>query len=894
MNHQASRVARVALVSALVLASGSRARAQGPASGTARPADAPPAKREVVPPKLVKFVEAEFPPSELAAEKSATVTLQIAIRDTGDVAAVAVSGSAGPAFDAAAVAAAKQFVFEPATVNGKAIPVRITYRYEFTWTPTLIPKTTADFEGTVRERQGKKPVAGVKVALDTGEFVVTDPQGHFAFHDLPPGEHGVTLSGERLTTIATSESLEAGKKIDAIYEVDRKAEKAAGDEGDDLEIEVTAPRLDKQVVATEVAAEQGRKVPGTQGDVLKVVEDLPGVARAAVGSGTLVVWGSDPANTRVYVNDVRVPNLYHDGGFRSVMQSDMVRSVELIPGGYGPAYGRGLGGLVNVQLRRLDEPGFHGSASADTLDAALSVRDEVSDHLHVAIGGRKSYLDAIVNAVETQNVGAVVPIPRYYDGQARIAYDLGEHESVEIGGLLSSDSSSYTVLSPDPALTNTQTTGLVFGRIYARYEKHTPDGSTIAVTPSWGEDYSTLNSQFGSTPTQLTSTSNIFALRGTWRGPVAKYLSVGVGIDAEVVTSSYQRLGSLAAPPREGDIYVFGQAPSGQINADTWTTVIGSVAPYAEADIAPFGDRLHVVPGVRFEPYFTDASKLVPPSVGNQPVPGVLNEDKVIEPRISLRYAVTPQISAKLAFGIYHQPPSGQDMSAIFGTPTLGLSQAQHYVAGGAIKLTKSLDIEVTGFLSESQDLVTRSEASTPALANALVQDGIGRSFGTQFLLRQQQIGPFFGWISYTISRSERKDHPDVDWRLFDFDQTHVFTALGSFDLGLGFEIGARFRFATGFPRTPVDGAFYDTLTGSYQPLFGLHNSIRIPPFYALDGRVSKRFKMGKTELEVYLDVQNVTNHANPEEILYNPSYTQRGYITGLPILPVIGARLSW
>jgi hypothetical protein len=40
--------------------------------------------------------------------------------------------------------------------------------------------------------------------------------------------------------------------------------------------------------------------------------------------------------------------------------------------------------------------------------------------------------------------------------------------------------------------------------------------------------------------------------------------------------------------------------------------------------------------------------------------------------------------------------------------------------------------------------------------------------------------------------------------------------------------------------------------------------------------------------------VQNVTNHANPEEILYNPSYTQRGYITGLPILPVIGARLSW
>jgi hypothetical protein len=52
--------------------------------------------------------------------------------------------------------------------------------------------------------------------------------------------------------------------------------------------------------------------------------------------------------------------------------------------------------------------------------------------------------------------------------------------------------------------------------------------------------------------------------------------------------------------------------------------------------------------------------------------------------------------------------------------------------------------------------------------------------------------------------RSERQDHPDSSWRLFDYDQTHVFTALGSCDLGLGFDVGARFRYATGFPRTPV------------------------------------------------------------------------------------------
>jgi hypothetical protein len=148
--------------------------------------------------------------------------------------------------------------------------------------------------------------------------------------------------------------------------------------------------------------------------------------------------------------------------------------------------------------------------------------------------------------------------------------------------------------------------------------------------------------------------------------------------------------------------------------------------------------------------------------------------------------------------------------------------------------------------------------------------------------------------VSYSILRSERKDAPNLNWRLFDYDQSHVFTALGSYDLGHGFDVGLRFRFATGYPRTPVIGAYKDASTGTYEPIFGAQNSIRIPSFYALDARLAKRFKFAHSELEVYLDVQNVTNHSNPEEIVYNTNYTQRGYITGLPILPVVGARWAW
>src|SRR5262249_29988141 len=160
---------------------------------------------------------------------------------------------------------------------------------------------------------------------------------------------------------------------------------------------------------------------------------------------------------------------------------------------------------------------------------------------------------------------------------------------------------------------------------------------------------------------------------------------------------------------------------------------------------------------------------------------------------------------------------------------------------GGAFQLTETLTTEVTAFLAESEDLVTRSQADSPLIAHALDQQGKGRSFGTQFLVRQQQVGRFFGWLSYSILRSQRRDAPDLGWRLFDYDQSHVFTALGSYDLGAGFEVGARFRYATGYPRTPVLGAYYYGRGDSYEPVFGAHNSIRIPPFLSLDVRFAKR-----------------------------------------------------
>jgi hypothetical protein len=753
---------------------------------------------------------------------------------------------------------------------------------------------TARFAGVVRNRKSKAALAGITVDLDSGQRAVTGADGGFSIDEIAPGNHAVTLSGEKITSMRTEETFEAGKRVDATYDIDERAPAPApGEEADDLEIVVVAPPLRKQVVSTEISADQGRRVAGTQGDVLKVVENLPGVARATVGSGQLVVWGAAPQDTRVYVDGVRVPLLYHAGGLRSVIASDLVQSVELSPGAYGAAYGRGLGGLVTVQLRPLEADGFHGAVSADLLDASALVRASAGDRFRFAVAARHSYLDALLPLVTAQDTGALFQVPRYYDGQVRAAWMPTAHTSIEVGGLLSSDIVERKVASPDPSLQKSETRRSDWTRVYARYRTENDDGSVITITPWGGTDAASLLSRSGRTPTELSSDSALFGLRATHRRRIGETAIVTLGLDAEATFTSLRRAGSVTSPPREGDVRVFGQPPSDQINVDRWGATVASVAPYAEADVALWGNRLHLLPGLRFEPHLIAASRRTP-VIGETPSIGSFITDIELEPRLAITAELTPRLRVKAAYGLYHQPPQAEDLSAVFGNPRLSTSSAHHFLAGTAVRLGDTLSIETTGFYALTEHLAARSPFSAPLLAGALVQNGAGRAFGAQILVRKEMSGGFFGWVSYSVLRSERQDRPRGRYRLFDFDQTHVLTVVATQEIVWGIEVGTRLRMASGMPRTPVTGAYYDAQRDLYQPTFGEKNSTRIGPFVQVDVRAAKKFRAGPTELEAYLDVQNVTNRSNPEELVYTGDYSESGTITGLPILPSLGLRCTW
>jgi hypothetical protein len=575
---------------------------------------------------------------------------------------------------------------------------------------------------------------------------------------------------------------------------------------------------------------------------------------------------------------------------RSVINSDLVSSIDLVPGAFGAEHGRGLGGLVSVETRALDKHGVHGYVGADTLDGSLLTTAALSERIRVGVGGRVSWLDSVLSTVNDRDLGDTFPIPRYRDYQAKATFDLRKNEAIDLVFLGSRDALDRQVPSPDPAKTRSDASEQGFHRLYVKYTKRTEDQDLVTVTPFVGRDTSSQATSSEGRRTTLDVDAWKYGLTASYRSRVVDHATATLGIDALGSAATLSRTGSLTLPPREGDVAVFGQIPSDDAASDAWSTHELDLGPYAACDLDV--GKLTVTPGLRFDMFLLETSRLTP-RVGATPPIGYSDLHVSPDPRLALRYRATSRLSFSASAGLYHQAPDPEDRSAVFGTPDLSVSKATQVSAGESLRITQTLSLETTGFYKSLGDLVVRSLSTTPRLARVLVQNGEGRSYGVQFLLRQDLWKGFFGWVSYAISRSERR-YEGMEYRRFDFDQPHVLSVVASQEISR-WTFGARFRYASGNPRTPVVGAYYDARIDAYEPLFGAQNSDRLPAFVQLDAKVERQLAVTSwANVRVFLDVQNVTFYPNKEEVAYSSDYARRDYIRGLPTLAIVGGRFEY
>ena len=826
------------------------------------------------PPKLLRFVEAE-PPAALAERKQVDVILTIDIDATGKVVKVDVAQPTGDAFDDAAVNAARQFVFAPGEAGGKPVPVRITYQYRFLYKPPPPPVTTADVPvapsvpvgGRILRQGDRQPLGGISVVVDDDALsTVTNADGRFAFDAVPLGAHVIHVRGAEVVKSDFTVTLSAGKRLTTTWYV-------AGRER--YTSTVRGQRAVVEAVEQTLSGDELRRIPGTQGDTLKAVQNLPGVARAPFGGGQIIVWGSSPQDTRTYVDGVYIPTLYHFGGLRATVNSEMVQSLQFLPGGYGVDHGRGLGGVIEVETRNPRTDGYHGFVQIDLIDGSLEIEGPITKNLSLAVGARRSWIDVFL-PIFTTNDFQLSPV--YYDYQAKLRWRASSRDDVDVFIFGSDDVLKLVARgSSDPTLSAQFDSHTYYHRILARWQHRFANRATLMVTPSVGYDVPfAFKATVGNTVVNVDTGTLEYNLRAAFRQPLSRQLRLDVGLDLEGNRWNLNITGPQRGMPREGDR---GGGFNGGFTSDLLTLDQITLAPFVALNFQPFKGLL-ITPQMRLEVYDFR---------GYQRSPSAFDHVYVLaEPRLTMRYQINRWAAVKAAVGIYHQPPDPSAFLQAFGNPALLPQYGWHYVAGVEFQPTATLHIEAQGFYKDLQNLTVRGQAAgDPALTN----EGVGRVYGGEFLLRQELWKGFFGWVAYTVSRSERKDHPTDPWRLFQYDQTHILTLIASYKFGRGYQVGVRFRYVTGNPYTPVIGSYYDVNADSYVRVQGPQYGARLGSFNQLDVRFDKKWTFYRWALSIYADIQNVYSASNPEGYGYNFDFSQRSSVSGLPFLPVLGIR---
>ncbi|HZX97174.1 MAG TPA: TonB family protein [Myxococcales bacterium] len=824
-------------------------------------------------PQLVDAPPAVYPPDRLARGETADVACMVDIDEHGSVTAVAVEKPGAPDFDAAAVDAIRRFRFTPAEMDGQPAAVRIRYVYHFVIQQQRAPaarQDTAKIHGEVVEAGNRRPVAGAEVVDDTGAQASADAHGKYALETVP-GPRKLTISAPGFES----------RTVDA----------TAVDDGD-----VAAPRawLHRTSVGDLQATVPGEKphdaptrrtlthdelvnVPGSLNDPIRAVQNLPGLARSPFLGGQLLVRGSPPQDTGTYLDGHRIPQLYHFLGGPSVINEQLLDRIDFYPGGYGAIYGRNLTGAIDVSTRKGDSQALHGQASLDMIEAVGALEGPVGSDTQFAVAARRSHIDVFLPLFipndPNQGVTSIVPI--YWDYQARVDHKLGNGD--DLGLLFFGSDDKLTVVQEGgrrtlPLSVNSH---LAFHRIVGEYKHTFSDEVSLSISPALGwtlQNAATQGAGPGgfANPQSVDVTILTGELRAETRWRAASYVEWRGGADIELDRASYTADIQSSLQLRNLGIPITQRVQLARVQpVQQW-------GEYLEAQLTL--GRLSLTPGLRLDQYhWRDHARWS------------------VDPRLWARYGLSDRTALKAYVGLYHQPPSGQQIDNDIGNPDLGLSWAVQTGVGVEQRFSDvwSVSAEIfynrRGGLISVVDPVLRSDGTifNPRFQNV----GIGHAYGLELLIRREITSKLYGWLAYTLSRSQALPRPDDAWRAFQFDQPHILTLVMGYRPKPQWDLSTRFRFVSGNPYAPVDFATFDADSGNFVPTRGEVGDAREPTFLQLDVRAQHTWTWDYWQLSLYLDVQNVTNHTNEEFHVYDYRFQDQGSVQGLPILPTFGVK---
>ena len=737
----------------------------------------------------------------------------------------------------------------------------------------LIAQKKYTISGYVKDARNGETLIGATVALKNNAKGISSNQFGFFSITLTEGKYELVGSYVGFQPLSIPIKLDSDKNIN----FDLSPREAL------TEVIVSSNKRDANVKNAQMGKfvlpiEQIKAIPAFLGeaDLLKTIQLLPGVRNAGEGSAGIYVRGGGPDQNLIMLDDAIVYNTGHLFGFFSIFNSDAIKNVSLIKGGMPPQYGGRLSSVLDVAMKEGNDKKLQVDGGIGLIASRVSIQGPIKKNKSsFIISARRTYIDGLTKPFVSKNSQFGGSGYYFYDLNAKMNYRFSEKDRLYISGYVGRDvfnfvngQKSLQVNIPWGNATGTVRWNHVFNkRLF---------GNTTAIFNNYNFTFQALQNSLN---IKLASGIRDFSLKQDF--------------DLYPFTGHKVKFGGLYTLHRFTPSVVSGGQDSVIFQPLNPQSKYAHEAALYIQDDWEVSDKVKINFGLRYSGfqqigpykiYQTDKD-------GNRLDSTVYSNGQSVrkygglEPRFTLRYAITDETSIKASITknfqfIHLVSNSGTTLPTDLWVPSTYKVKPQiswQYSAGLFKNFKENMyETSVEVYYKNMQNQIEYQEGYTPNTLEDTENSftfGRGWSYGSEFFINKTK-GRLTGWIGYTLSWTWRQFSQLNGGEKFPskYDRRNDISVVGIYELNKRWKLSSTFVFGTGNAAT-LPQRFYlvnGVLTQEYSRI----NEYRLPSYHRLDFAAiynpKKNVYRKKMKTEWIFSIYNLYSRKNPYFIYFD------------------------
>lgn len=737
--------------------------------------------------------------------------------------------------------------------------------------------------GFVYDKKTGEPMPYVNVVLKKETFgATTNFEGFFNITKVPTGKHTLQCTFLGYDTVEIPIDIVGNSIINKKIYLTSNAINL----GPFIVDGIRAKKEQTVKISTlSVTPKDIKKMPAVAGepDIAQYLQVIPGVVFTGDQGGQLYIRGGAPIQNKVLIDGMIIYNPFHSIGLFSVFDTDIVRNIDVLTGGFNSEHGGRISAVMDITTKDGSQKRLKGKVSASPfmskllLEGPFKKPTESKNSPTFIISGKTSYLEQTSKFLYPYaNEQGVLPY-NFTDLYAKASFKAEAGSKVNLFGFKFDDRVN-------------------FSDVNLRWDSFGL-GTNFILIPAASSTLIKGNIAFSDYKI------NQIEADGSPRRSRINGFNVGLNFnyflgDKDEITYGFDILGFRTE-------FEFTNQADIIIEQNQNTTELASFVKYRKIT-----KKLVFEPGLRLHYYASLANFS-------------------FEPRFGFKYNISKKLRFKMAGGLYSQnllsAVSDRDVVNLFygflsgpdnlqrefnGNPvTHRLQKAQHGIAGFEIDLGKYLELNLEGYIKNFSQLtnVNRNkifderQGDKPELLRRdyIIENGRATGFDISAKYQRKKI---YLWGTYSLTYVTRFD--GFQRYRPHFDRRHNVNLLGTYTFGKDYswEASVRWNLGSGFPFTQTQGFYEKTQLGGVSDdylnqngelgiIYGELNTGRLPYYHRLDASIKKRYDLSdNASLDINFGISNLYNREN---IFYfdRIRFTR---VNQLPILPSLSLALNF